>query len=189
MPDKSSAEEQSCCACLHVSYAPKQVGAYIESHWECDLCGSEFTHATRDYAAESVAEQRGLEAAFEESRTLEDWRDLAWGIHEGVVKAWKPSSPEDIRFLALSLGGECGELSNILKKAWRGDFELKDRWAEVGGELADIRVYLELLARAMGYDLDACVRRILPKLERRWPEAYRAALKSRRALAKEQAGG
>ena len=104
-----------------------------------------------------------------------DWRDLAWGIHEGVVKDWKPSSPEDVRFLALALGGECGELANILKKAWRGDFELKDRWSEVAEELADIRVYLELLARAMGYDLDACVRRILPKLERRWPDEYAKA--------------
>lgn len=126
-------------------------------------------------AAYAATYARGRKRGKKDGQEETAWRDLIWAIHEGVVKAWKPSSPEDIRFLALALGGECGELANVLKKAWRGDFELKDRWEEIAEELADTRIYLELLARAMGYDLDACVLRVLPKLKRRWPDEYETA--------------
>jgi len=86
------------------------------------------------------------------------------------VKKWPVGSDEDIRFLALALGGEVGELQNLIKKIWRGDFTLHERWTEIAGEMADVRVYLELFARACGYDLDGCVRaQALPKIRRRWP--------------------
>lgn len=97
-------------------------------------------------------------------------------IHETVAKRWAPWSPEDLRFLSLALAGEVGEFCNLIKKAWRGDITKKKRrrWkAETREELADIRIYLELVARAMDVDLDDAVREKLPELRRRWPKAAR----------------
>lgn len=61
-------------------------------------------------------------------------------------------------FLALALCGEIGELAellfpltiasgklaNLMKKGWRGDGYNKD---EIKNEIADVRIYLELLAK------------------------------------------
>lgn len=102
------------------------------------------------------------------------WKHDVRAIHEIVVKKWSAWSEEDCRFLALALAGEVGELCNLIKKAWRGDIteEKSAKWkADVREELADIRIYLELLALAEGVDLDAAVTDKLPELFRRWPDA------------------
>lgn len=50
---------------------------------------------------------------------------------------WGPLLGEDkIRFMALALCGEAGELANIVKKDWRGD--PGDRRAKLVEELADV---------------------------------------------------
>jgi len=103
-----------------------------------------------------------------------DWKKLAWGIHERVVKKIEVRSEEDQRFLALALAGEVGELLNIIKKVWRGDFMLP--WQEVVAEIADVRIYLHLLSKAIGIDEDAAAKRVLHgKLRDRWPNEYAAA--------------
>jgi NTP pyrophosphatase (non-canonical NTP hydrolase) len=64
------------------------------------------------------------------------------------------TSEEQERFYALAIAGEAGELANLYKKQWRGD-EIKHD--DVVQELADIRIYLEHLARVLHVDLDeAC---------------------------------
>ena len=55
-----------------------------------------------------------------------------------------PYSNEDELFLALALCGEVGELANMIKKRWRDKVDLT---SEIQDEIADIRVYLELLAK------------------------------------------
>jgi NTP pyrophosphatase (non-canonical NTP hydrolase) len=106
-----------------------------------------------------------------------DWKEKAKVIHETVCKNWKVWSDEDRRFLALALGGEVGELQNLIKKDWRGDTNAHNlgAWREkVEMELADIRIYLELLARAYEIDLDeACEKKQVELLER-WPAAAEA---------------
>lgn len=99
------------------------------------------------------------------------WREKAWAIHMRVVgrKGIVPGSDEDRHFLTLALCGEVGELANLVKKTWRGDFTVEAARADIGGELADARIYLEVLARALGCDLDAECERKLPELLRRWP--------------------
>ena len=107
----------------------------------------------------------------------EAWRDKVAIIHETVIKKWPAWSIEDARFLALALAGEVGELLNLLKKEWRGDGEWNE--GEVFAELADIRIYLDLLARALGCNLtDACNFIVETKLLPRWPEAA-AAIRQR----------
>src|SRR5262245_27939814 len=66
-------------------------------------------------------------------------------------------SNNDERFLALALCGEVGELANMIKKRWRDGVDLTE---EIREELADIRVYLELLAKCFdieGSKLDHAV--------------------------------
>jgi NTP pyrophosphatase (non-canonical NTP hydrolase) len=101
------------------------------------------------------------------------WQEKARLIHELVVKRWEPYSEEDQRFLALALAGEVGELCNVVKKLWRGD-ALPHAPALIKEELADIRIYLELLALSFDVDLDDACENKMPELERRWPETMTA---------------
>lgn len=85
-----------------------------------------------------------------------EWRTHANVLHSrSVGDKWRVNSDDDKRFLALALCGEAGELANMIKKQWRGDtVPLIDIWKE----LADIRIYLELLSVAFDCGMDAvCV--------------------------------
>lgn len=49
--------------------------------------------------------------------------------------------------------GEVGEYANLRKKYERGDINLEEFRFEGGKELADIQIYLDLLAYQLGIDL------------------------------------
>jgi NTP pyrophosphatase (non-canonical NTP hydrolase) len=115
------------------------------------------------------------------------WKHDAVALHRQIVKRWEPWSEEDVRFLAMGLAGEVGELLNIIKKDWRGDFntpakrgKLLDMLIE---EFADVRIYLELLAIGCNLDLDTACELKMPELFRRWPEAAKK-IKAGRCCAK-----
>lgn len=99
-----------------------------------------------------------------------EWQREIESIHETAIKRSSilPWSKEDVRFLSLALAGEVGELGNFVKKEWRGDFQtweqLETYRRNVGKELADIRVYLHLVATAFGVDLDEAVEEKLPEI-------------------------
>jgi NTP pyrophosphatase (non-canonical NTP hydrolase) len=52
-----------------------------------------------------------------------------------------------------ALAGEVGEAANIIKKLRRGDFTIKECQQQLADELADVQIYLDLLAKAAGIDL------------------------------------
>jgi NTP pyrophosphatase (non-canonical NTP hydrolase) len=56
----------------------------------------------------------------------------------------------------LAITGEVGELANLIKKQNRDGFT-EDRQEEISKELADIVLYVDLLANHMGVDLGAVV--------------------------------
>jgi NTP pyrophosphatase (non-canonical NTP hydrolase) len=91
------------------------------------------------------------------------WQQGAKEIHERYLKLARAkgrlaTEDEVIRFLVLAICGESGELANLVTKLWRGD---KADAALLREELADIRIYLEHLARHLGVDLDeACVAKV-----------------------------
>lgn len=70
-------------------------------------------------------------------------------------------SNTDERFLALALCGEVGELANMIKKRWRDDADLTE---EIRDEIADIRVYLELIAKCFDIEGDKLDQRVQTKL-------------------------
>lgn len=85
-------------------------------------------------------------------------------LHEKMTAHLFPTySNIDERFLALALCGEAGELANLIKKRWRDDAVLVE---EVKDEIADIRVYLELLAKCFDIEGEKLDERVKQKLEK-----------------------
>jgi NTP pyrophosphatase (non-canonical NTP hydrolase) len=70
-------------------------------------------------------------------------------------------SSTDERFLALALCGETGELANMVKKRWRDGADLTE---EIRDEIADIRVYLELIAKRFDIEGEKLDQRVQQKL-------------------------
>lgn len=64
-----------------------------------------------------------------------------WG-HDWALSQWSNA-----------VAGEVGEACNIIKKIERGDFPLEQVREKLAGELADIQIYLDLLAHRAGINL------------------------------------
>lgn len=87
-----------------------------------------------------------------------------FALHEKMTGHLFPAySNTDERFLALALCGEAGELANMIKKRWRDNADLSE---EVRDEIADIRVYLELLAKCFGIEGEKLDARVVAKLKK-----------------------
>ncbi len=85
-------------------------------------------------------------------------------LHQKMTAHLFPTySNTDERFLALALCGEAGELANLIKKRWRDGKDLSE---EVKDEIADIRVYLELLAKCFDIEGSKLDERVKQKLEK-----------------------
>jgi len=52
-----------------------------------------------------------------------------------------------------AITGELGEAANIIKKVKRGDISLEEARPEIAKELADVQIYLDILAKQCGVDL------------------------------------
>jgi len=78
-----------------------------------------------------------------------------------TASLFPPYSNSDERFLALALCGEVGELANMIKKRWRDNADLTE---EIRDEIADIRVYLELIAKCFDIEGDKLDRQVEQKL-------------------------
>ena len=85
-------------------------------------------------------------------------------LHKKMTSHLFPSySNEDERFLTLALCGEAGELANYIKKRWRDNADFSE---EIKDEIADIRVYLELLAKCFNIEGNKLDERVKQKLEK-----------------------
>lgn len=93
------------------------------------------------------------------------YEQVAEGLVTGpgclTAHLFPPYLAEDQRFLALALCGEAGELANMVKKQWRDGADLSE---EIKDEIADVRVYLELLAKCFGIEGDKLDQRVEQKL-------------------------
>lgn len=71
---------------------------------------------------------------------------------------------KDKRFLALAICGEAGELANFIKKEWRDN---SDHSEAIKDEIADIRLYLELLAQVYGIEGEKLDQQVISKMKRK----------------------
>lgn len=81
--------------------------------------------------------------------------------HKMTGKLFPAFSSQDERFLALALCGEAGELANFIKKRWRDGADFSE---EIKDEIADVRVYLELLAKCFNIEGEKLDKRVEEKL-------------------------
>ena len=73
---------------------------------------------------------------------------------------------------ALGLGGESGEVEDLVKKHIFQSHELdKEHLAK---ELGDVAWYLAVTAHAIGYDLDTIFQMNVDKLRARYPDGFEA---------------
>lgn len=71
---------------------------------------------------------------------------------------------------ALGLGGEAGEVLDLIKK-WRyQDHEMDFR--KIAEELGDLLWYVSTMANGIGYDLETIMDMNVAKLERRYPKGF-----------------
>lgn len=91
-----------------------------------------------------------------QSRSLEDSRRWFPHLHEDVKT--------EITHFAMGLGGEVGEVLNLVKK-WHRDHATgrpfptgSDLHRDLAEELADVQIYLAALAEILGVDLGEEVR-------------------------------
>jgi NTP pyrophosphatase (non-canonical NTP hydrolase) len=63
--------------------------------------------------------------------------------------------------------GELGELANLIKKVQRGDFTMEEARPNIAKELADVQVYLDILAFQCGVDLGKATQEKFNEVSRR----------------------
>jgi len=71
----------------------------------------------------------------------------------------------------VAVSGEVGEAANIIKKIRRGDFTVDEARLDLADELADVQIYLDILAARAGIDLAEATARKWNAVSKRigWP--------------------
>lgn len=72
---------------------------------------------------------------------------------EQGVDDWSPND------WMTAIAGEVGELAGVLKKVRRGDIDWDEALLKASHEMADVVIYLDLLASRLNIDLGQAVRR------------------------------
>ena len=103
--------------------------------------------------------------------SLTEWQQFTAAMQKAYFKKMPTA------YYALALGGEVGELQNLLKKVWREELDERlphvseEQKTELRHELADVLVYLLCLANALDIDLEVAFasvynNKILPRLQK-----------------------
>jgi len=87
---------------------------------------------------------------FAELRAQNTSRAIETFGHNHLLNDWSPTD------WGCALAGEVGELCNLLKKWRRKDFVTasESELAAIGDEIADVQIYLDLLASSLKMHLD-----------------------------------
>lgn len=103
------------------------------------------------------------------------WFARADEIH--ALRRDRPYNTDDALYLIMGMVGEAGEVANLTKKWMRGDFGGNFKTPtdktmvpfvhELRKELADVRIYLELIARTFHIDVDAAAAEKLEEVAQR----------------------
>lgn len=104
----------------------------------------------------------------------DSWRARIDRLEERILEYRQWSTMETIRFLALSLCGEAGELANEIKKEWRADGfhnwdqqRTQDGRKKIADEIADCQMLIYRLAANMNIDIDTACDNKIDELDQR----------------------
>ena len=86
-------------------------------------------------------------------KRLPEFKDAQGRICHPHEPGIEPGFNWDLSKWSNAILGELGEAANIIKKIERGDFPLHEARAELADELADVAIYLDLLAYRAGVNL------------------------------------
>lgn len=101
--------------------------------------------------------------------------DISRKLHARYVKLGRfPSEVDEQRFLALAVNEEAGEVAGLFKKAWRGDRPVD--MDALGGEIADVWLYLHMLAEVCGIDIAKAVQKKVAYNEMRFAGEFKPPL-------------
>lgn len=94
--------------------------------------------------------------------TLEQAAEELWELHRRFMaqSGFEVGSTEDMRYNALAMCGEAGEVANVIKKGWRGDELSKNNLRD---ELGDVFSYWSHLVKCAGFTLDEVALRAVGK--------------------------
>lgn len=110
------------------------------------------------------------------------WINGQLELHDKFPNPFRPGTPEDVRYLASSLSAHAGRLMHMITKGWDGVPRVRDpeerdsarretSRARMAREVADIRMFLELLSYALNIDPDAAASIRLDELRANWRNA------------------
>lgn len=110
--------------------------------------------------------------------SIDEWKSkaLALSLTDYQRRALTTAGPiknnydDRLAFIALTIAGESGELSNKIKKILYHDHPVDP--AQIIEELGDILWYLARAADLLGYDLAEIAQYNLDKLARRYPQGF-----------------
>lgn len=84
---------------------------------------------------------------------------------------WPGNDQADIPYRTIEVAGECGELCEAMKKYLRSERGIagsRGTITEVANEMADCVIAIDLLANAMGVDLEDAIRRKFNKTSHKY---------------------
>lgn len=147
----------------HIQSSVEDWIAYQEG--QCDACG--------ESRGNCICDNRAQREKFAQTASSTRKKPMPYDIHidqlQEAIAAhakWGPLAGADrVRFLALALCGEVGELANLIKKDWRADSG--SRREAIKEELADVANYAFMLSEVLGFDLPKAMLAKLREVERR----------------------
>lgn len=94
--------------------------------------------------------------------TAEEAAEQLWILHHRFMATaeFEVGSVSDLRFNALAMCGEAGEVANAIKKGWRGDSLNIDNLRD---ELGDVFSYWTHLVHCAGFTVEEIVTRSVEK--------------------------
>ncbi|MES3042715.1 hypothetical protein [Sphingomonas faeni] len=130
----------------------------IAINWSVQQAGGEVTYDLAEQTAAMIVRAVNALPCKSGEGAGEAFLDQLRRVNLARYEAWVEGADAGIMFDALELGGEVGELLNVVKKlereerGWRGSRASPDDFAD---ECADVLICLDKLARRKGVDLAA----------------------------------
>ena len=105
-------------------------------------------------------ERLDSELTFDKLRAANRRRIPQFRSRHGILVHASDGADWSLNDWCTALTGEVGEAANLLKKLHRGDYAFDEVQTDLGKELADIAIYLDILAFRAGIDLgDAIIKK------------------------------